>query len=89
GWSPLYAAVLGLLLAQYTFCGYDASAHLSEETTDAQVSASRGIIHAIGWSWLAGFVLLAGLTFAIQDYAGTVGTATGVPPAQIFLDALG
>ncbi|MER6086780.1 amino acid permease [Streptomyces bluensis] len=90
GWSsPLYVAVLGLLLAQYTFCGYDASAHLSEETTDAQVSASRGIIHAIGWSWLAGFVLLAGLTFAIQDYAGTVGTATGVPPAQIFLDALG
>ncbi|MFF8990822.1 amino acid permease [Streptomyces sp. NPDC014983] len=90
GWSsPLYVAVLGLLLAQYTFCGYDASAHLSEETTDAQVSASRGIIHSIGWSWLAGFVLLAGLTFAIQDYAGTVGTATGVPPAQIFLDALG
>jgi len=90
GWSsPVYAACLGLLLAQYTFSGYDASAHLSEETTDAQMSASRGIIHAIGWSWLAGFVLLAGLTFAIQDYAGTLGSATGVPPAQIFLDALG
>ncbi|MDX3121589.1 MULTISPECIES: amino acid permease [Streptomyces] len=90
GWSSsVYVVALGLLLAQYTFCGYDASAHLSEETTDAQVSASRGIIHAIGWSWLAGFVLLAGLTFAIQDYTGTVGTATGVPPAQILLDALG
>jgi len=90
GWSsPVYVALLGLLLAQYTFSGYDASAHLSEETTDAQMSASRGIIHAIGWSWLAGFVLLAGLTFAIQDYADTVGSATGVPPAQIFLDALG
>ncbi|QZZ25596.1 amino acid permease [Streptomyces sp. ST1015] len=90
GWSsPVYVMFLGLLLAQYTFCGYDASAHLSEETTDAQVSAARGIIHAIGWSWLAGFVLLAGLTFAIQDYAGTVATATGVPPAQIFLDAVG
>jgi amino acid permease (GABA permease) len=90
GWtSPMYVAVVGLLLAQYTFCGYDASAHLSEETTNAQVSAARGIIHAIGWSWLAGLVLLAGLTFAIQDYAGTVGSATGVPPAQIFLDALG
>ncbi|MGJ5898344.1 amino acid permease [Streptomyces niveiscabiei] len=90
GWtSPVYVALLGLLLAQYTFSGYDASAHLSEETTDAQVSASRGIIHAIGWSWLAGFVLLAGLTFAIQDYAGTVSSTTGVPPAQIFLDAIG
>ncbi|MFJ9961261.1 amino acid permease [Streptomyces avermitilis] len=90
GWtSPMYVAVIGLLLAQYTFCGYDASAHLSEETTNAQVSAARGIIHSIGWSWLAGFALLAGLTFAIQDYAGTAGSATGVPPAQIFLDALG
>lgn len=90
GWtSPLYVGALGLLLAQYTFCGYDASAHLSEETTQAQVSAAKGIVHSILWSWVAGFVLLAGLTFAIQDYAGTVGSATGVPPAQIFLDALG
>lgn len=90
GWhSSLYVVMIGLLLAQYTFCGYDASAHLSEETTDAQTSAPRGIVRSIAWSWLAGFVLLAGLTFAIQDYAGTQGSATGVPPAQIFLDALG
>lgn len=90
GWSSsVYVALIGLLLAQYTFSGYDASAHLSEETTNAQVSASRGIMRAIGWSWAAGFVLLAGLTFAIQDYAATRATATGVPPAQVFLDALG
>lgn len=90
GWgNPLYVIALGLLLAQYTFCGYDASAHLSEETTKAQISAAKGIVHSIFWSWIVGFVLLAGMLFAIQDYAGTVGTATGVPPAQIFLDALG
>ncbi|WP_280882925.1 amino acid permease [Streptomyces pseudovenezuelae] len=90
GWNnPLYVGLLGLLLAQYTFSGYDASAHLSEETKHAQVSAARGIVRSIFWSWVVGFVLLAGMLFAIQDYAGTVGTATGVPPAQIFLDALG
>ncbi|MFE0101520.1 amino acid permease [Streptomyces sp. NPDC059009] len=90
GWSsPLYVCMIGLLLAQYTFSGYDASAHLSEETSDASTSAPRGIVRAIWASWIAGFVLLAGLTFAIQDYAGTQGSATGVPPAQIFLDALG
>lgn len=90
GWSSsLYVVMIGLLLAQYTFTGYDASAHLSEETTDAEVSAARGIVHAVGWSWAAGFVLLAGVTFAIQDYAGTQNSATGVPPAQVFLDALG
>ncbi|MCW2875468.1 amino acid permease [Actinacidiphila oryziradicis] len=90
GWSsPVYVAVIGLLLAQYTFSGYDASAHLSEETTEPDLNAARGIVHSIVWSWIAGFVLLAGLTFAIQDYAGTLASSTGVAPAQIFLDALG
>ncbi|MGW0697769.1 amino acid permease [Streptomyces sp. NPDC002867] len=90
GWdNPLYVAAIGLLLAQYTFSGYDASAHLSEETSNASVSAAKGIVRSIWVSWIAGFALLAGLTFAIQDYAGTQETATGVPPAQILIDALG
>ncbi|MFG3496600.1 amino acid permease [Streptomyces sp. NPDC047928] len=90
GWAnPFYVAAIGLLLAQYTFSGYDASAHLSEETSNASVSAAKGIVRAIWVSWIAGFALLAGLTFAIQDYAGTQNSVTGVPPAQILLDALG
>lgn len=90
GWhNALYVSMLGLLLAQYTFSGYDASAHLSEETLHAQTNAARGIVNSIFWSWLVGFVLIAGMLFAVQDYAGTVGTATGVAPAQIFLDSLG
>ncbi|MEV5880974.1 amino acid permease [Streptomyces sp. NPDC052101] len=90
GWhNPVYVAAIGLLLAQYTFSGYDASAHLSEETSQASVSAARGIVRSIWASWIAGFVLLAGLTFAIQDYDATRTTDTGVPPARILLDALG
>ncbi len=90
GWgSHWYVGLLGLLLAQYTFSGYDASAHLSEETLRAQTAAAKGIVHSILWSWVAGFFLLGGLLFAIQDYNGTVNSATGVPPAQILLDALG
>ncbi|MGP3968875.1 amino acid permease [Streptomyces sp. 6N223] len=90
GWSnSLYVAAIGLLLAQYTFSGYDASAHLSEETTQAPVSAARGIVRAIWVSWIAGFVLLFGLTWSIQDYEGTQNSDTGVPPAQILIDALG
>ncbi|MEU0822452.1 amino acid permease [Streptomyces mirabilis] len=87
--SPVYVAALGCLLAAYTFCGYDASSHLSEETTRAQIAAPLGIVRSIGYSWIAGFVLLAGMLFAVQDYAGTLGTSTGVPPAQIFIDVLG
>ncbi|MFF0034286.1 amino acid permease [Streptomyces avermitilis] len=87
--SPVYVAALGCLLAAYTFCGYDASSHLSEETTRAQLSAPKGIVRSIGYSWIAGFILLAGMLFAVQDYTGTQGSSTGVPPAQIFIDVLG
>jgi amino acid transporter len=87
--SPVYVWLVGSLVAGYTFCGYDASAHVAEETTDAQTSAPRGIVRSIWVSWAAGFVLLAGLLFAMQDYAATQNSATGVPPAQIFLDVLG
>ncbi|MFE9769753.1 amino acid permease [Streptomyces sp. NPDC005808] len=87
--NPLYVAALGCLLAAYTFCGYDASSHLSEETTQAQTAAPLGIVRSIAWSWAAGFVLLAGMLFAVQDYSDTLGTSTGVPPAQIFIDVLG
>jgi len=90
GWtSGLYVGLLGLLLAQYTFTGYDASAHMTEETKDAARSGPRGIVMSILVSLGAGWVLLIGITFAIQNYAGEAGSATGVPPAQIFIDAVG
>ena len=87
--NPVYVVFLGGLLAGYTFCGFDASAHVAEETKDAQRSAPTGMVRSIWVSWLAGFVLLAGLLFAMQDYNGTMNTPTGVAPAQIFLDVLG
>ncbi|SDD70946.1 amino acid permease [Actinokineospora iranica] len=90
GWaSPVYVFLLGLLLAQYTLTGYDASAHMTEETRGAAVAGPRGIVNSILVSLAAGWVLLIGLTFAIQDYDGAVGSATGVPPAQVFIDAAG
>ena len=90
GWhSTLYVLLLGLLLAQYTFTGYDASAHMTEETHDASRSGPRGIVMSIIVSLIAGWVLLIGVTFAIQHYAAEAGSATGVPPAQIFIDAAG
>jgi amino acid permease (GABA permease) len=90
GWqSSLYVALIGLLLAQYTLTGYDASAHMTEETRDASRAGPRGIVMSIVVSVVAGWVLLIGLTFAIQSYDSATGTETGVPPAQIFIDAVG
>ena len=88
GWkSAFYVAPLGLLLAQYTFTGYDASAHMTEETHNAARSGPRGIVMSIIISLIAGWILLIGLTFAIQNYGGELASKTGVPPVQIFIDA--
>jgi amino acid permease (GABA permease) len=85
----IYIILIGLLLAQYTFTGYDASAHMTEETHQAARSGPRGIVMSIIVSLAAGWVLLIGLTFAIQHYEPERLSATGVPPAQIFVDAAG
>jgi amino acid permease (GABA permease) len=90
GWhSSLYVALIGLLLAQYTLTGFDASAHMTEETRDAATAGPRGIVMSIVVSIVAGWVLLIGLTYAIQSYDSAIGTKTAVPPAQIFIDAVG
>jgi amino acid permease (GABA permease) len=90
GWSSsFYVALIGLLLAQYTLTGFDASAHMTEETRDASRAGPRGIVMSIVVSVVAGWILLVGLTFAIQSYDSATGTTTGVPPAQIFIDAVG
>jgi amino acid transporter len=81
--------LIGLLLAQYTFTGYDASAHMTEETHQAAVSGPRGIVMSILVSLGAGWILLIGITFAIQHYEPERLGPTGVPPAQIFIDAVG
>jgi amino acid permease (GABA permease) len=87
--SSLYVVLIGLLMAQYTFTGYDASAHMTEETVDASTAGPQGIVRAILVSLAAGFVLLLGFTFAIQSYTGALASESGVPPAQILMDALG
>jgi amino acid permease (GABA permease) len=89
----IYALLIGLLMAQYTFTGYDASAHVAEETRDAARSAPRGIVMSVVVSLVAGFFLLFAVTWAIQDYDGAASTTIGFPiafpPAQIFIDAAG
>src|ERR1700682_4301672 len=86
---PIYVILIGLLIAQYPFAGYDASAHMTEETHNASTAAPRAIVMSIVVSLVAGFILLLGVTFAIQDYAKELASATGAPPAQIFIDSLG
>ncbi len=87
--ASVYAVLIGLLMAQYTYTGYDASAHVAEETRDAARTAPRGVVMSVVVSVIAGFFLLFAITWAIQDYDAEAGTSLALPPAQIFIDAAG
>ncbi|XP_028758143.1 amino-acid permease BAT1 homolog [Neltuma alba] len=62
-----YIFLLGLLMSQYTLTGYDASAHMTEETKNADRNGPRGIISAIGISIIVGWGYILGITFAVTD----------------------
>ena len=62
GWTggtfvTIYLFALGLLLAQYTITGFDASAHVSEETKGARTEAPKAIVRSIYISAIAGLIL--------------------------------
>jgi amino acid transporter len=63
---------IGLLMAQYTITGFDASAHMSEETRAASRSAAWGIVMSVVVSVVFGFILLVAITFVVPDVQGTL-----------------
>src|SRR5262249_19871362 len=58
---------VGLLQAGWTFTGYDASAHVTEETVDPTRNAPRGILLSVVVSGVAGWIMLLVVTLAIGD----------------------
>jgi amino acid transporter len=77
---------IGALLTQYTITGYDASAHLSEETKGAANNAAKGMWRSIFYSAIGGWILLLSFLFAVQSPAGV--NKGGGAVAVIFSQAL-
>jgi amino acid transporter len=86
-----YVLPLGFLLTQYTITGFDASAHVSEETHGAADSAAKGVWKSIFYSALIGWFLLLAFTFAASDVEGINKLAAGGTPVSvaIFETAMG
>ncbi len=73
--SILLSFILGLLLVTYTITGYDASAHTSEETTQAAINVPKGMWQAVFWSVLFGYLMVCSFVLAMPDM--TQGAAQG------------
>jgi amino acid transporter len=65
--SLLGVFLLGLLLPIYTITGFDASAHTSEETQDAQRAVPRGIVTSVLYSGIGGWIMLCAFVIAIPN----------------------
>jgi amino acid transporter len=94
GWPYWFAFVIGLLQAQWTYTGYDASASVSEETVDPRRRVPWGIVMAVVVSAIVGYALLLALTLAITDIPSVLnardGSGNKVPAViAIFSGALG
>lgn len=58
---------LALLQAQWTYTGYDASAHVAEETVLARLNSAWGVFLSVFVSSVVGYIVLMALTFAIPN----------------------
>jgi amino acid transporter len=84
-----FVFVLGMLQAQWTYTGYDASAHVAEETVMARKNSAWGVFLSVGVSAVVGYVLLLILTWCIPngDVAATANDE--YPVLQIAYGSLG
>ncbi len=73
-YAPVFVAFFfSLLLANWTYTGYDASAHVAEETVGARVSSAWGIFLSVAVSAVVGFVFLLALTVRLPDLSPLFG----------------
>lgn len=92
GFSTVYVFLLGFLLAQYTITGFDASAHVSEETVGARTSAPKAIVRSIYISAVAALIMNWAFLLAMpedEETAAAVRAGFITAPVVLFQATLG
>jgi len=66
----IIAFFFSLLQANWTYTGYDASAHVAEETIGARVASAWGVFLSVAVSAVVGYIFLMALTLHTPDMSG-------------------
>ena len=77
----LLAFFFSLLLANWTYTGYDASAHVAEETVGARMASAWGVFLSVAVSAVVGYIFLVALTTHLPNLS-TLFPATLDTPVQ-------
>jgi amino acid transporter len=72
----IYVFLIALLHVVYTITGFDASAHTSEETRNAQREVPKGMIRSVFWSFLFGYIMVCSFVLALPDQKDASGNVT-------------
>ena len=83
--SQGYVLLISLLFGLYGFVGYDASAHLAEETTHARISAPVAVLSTCVATGVCGLLLIFTFLFTMQNIQSAIDGYTGNAALQIIL----
>lgn len=86
-----YVLLIGLLGSLFAFSGYEAGAHMAEETTNASKSAPWGIVLTCVMVAVVGFMYILGLLYSIPPSLGVFTSLTtyGNAASSLFAVAKG
>jgi len=84
----ILAFFFSLLLANWTYTGYDASAHVAEETVGARMASAWGVFLSVAVSAVVGYIFLVALTTHLPNlstlFPATLDATTTPPSSQYY-----
>ncbi|KAA8566245.1 hypothetical protein EYC84_008845 [Monilinia fructicola] len=89
GWGTPFSFFLSFLSVAWIMTDYDGTTHMSEETHDAAIRGPMAIRWAVTISGVVGWMLTVTFCFCATDLDAILNSPTGMPAAQIFLNAAG
>jgi len=88
GWeSNVICFITGLVNPLYSLGGLDGVTHITEEMPNPSRNAPLAIAITLTIAFVTGISYLLVLMFSVQDYSALAGTSTGLPLAELFLQA--
>ena len=90
GWSDKsYVVCLGLLTGLFSFAGFEASAHMAEETVGASSAAPRGIIRTVLAAGVSGTCLCLAMLFSTPNVGKALYGPTLNAASNVFVQSCG
>jgi len=87
GWPAGVSFLTGLVSPNYMYAGIDGAIHLAEECKQPERVVPRALMSTLIIGFVTSFAFAVAMTYCIADFDAVLGTATGVPVYEIWIQA--